>query len=166
GLDVAKQQIAELIRVQREFLAEAGVTPSDHEPRPLFSPEVWQAVEAFAGPRLPEALVTRKAEREANLDALKHDLVAHLEQTWEPEFFVQHIAQVSPAFKELQKRAMRTRIIQDGTRLDGRKPDEIRQLTCEVGLIPRAHGSGLFQRGETQVLNVSTLGMLRMNQMI
>src|SRR5439155_479279 len=74
--------------------------------------------------------------------------------------------QVSPAFKELQKKAMRRRIIEEGIRLDGRKPDEIRPITCEVGLVPRAHGSGLFQRGETQVLNVITLGMLRMTQMI
>src|SRR5438445_1594562 len=61
---------------------------------------------------------------------------------------------------------MRRRIVDEGVRLDGRRSDEIRQLTSEVGLIPRAHGSGLFQRGETQVLNVATLGMLRMTQMI
>src|SRR5439155_15984509 len=74
--------------------------------------------------------------------------------------------QVSPAFKDLQKRFMRRRVVQEGIRLDGRRPDEIRPITCEVGLVPRAHGSGLFQRGETQVLNVTTLGMLRMNQLI
>src|ERR671930_45436 len=61
---------------------------------------------------------------------------------------------------------MRRRIIEEGVRLDGRKPDEIRPLSAEVGIVPRAHGSGLFQRGETQVLNVTTLGMLRMTQMI
>src|SRR5205823_5950512 len=74
--------------------------------------------------------------------------------------------EISPAFKDLQKRAMRRKVVEDGLRLDGRRPDEIRPLTAQVGLIPRAHGSGLFQRGETQVLNVTTLGMLRMNQMI
>src|SRR5207247_7688146 len=61
---------------------------------------------------------------------------------------------------------MRKRVVEEGVRLDGRRPDEIRLLSGEVGLIPRAHGSGLFQRGETQVLNVATLGMLRMTQMI
>src|SRR5213592_1931838 len=61
---------------------------------------------------------------------------------------------------------MRRRILEDGVRLDGRKADEIRTLSSEVGLVPRAHGSSLFQRGETQVLNVTTLGMLRMTQMI
>src|SRR5204862_1486749 len=75
-------------------------------------------------------------------------------------------SQISPAFKELQKKYMRRRVIEDSVRLDGRRPDEIRHLSAEVGLIPRAHGSGLFQRGETQVLNVTTLGMLRMTQMI
>ena len=82
------------------------------------------------------------------------------------EEFAARASQISPAFKEVQKKAMRRRIISEGIRLDGRKVDEIRQLSCEVGLIPRAHGSGLFQRGETQVLNVATLGMLRMTQMI
>src|SRR5512144_1460236 len=61
---------------------------------------------------------------------------------------------------------MRRRVIDEGVRLDGRKVDQIRPLYCEVGLVPRAHGSSLFQRGDTQVLNVTTLGMLRMTQMI
>src|SRR4029453_4184144 len=85
---------------------------------------------------------------------------------WGEEAHAQRAAEISPAFKELQKRSMRRRVVTEGIRLDGRKADEVRQITCEVGLIPRAHGSGLFQRGETQVLNVATLGMLRMTQMI
>src|SRR4029077_14378661 len=72
----------------------------------------------------------------------------------------------SPAFKDVQKKVMRKRVIDEGVRLDGRRPDEIRQLAAEVGVLPRAHGSAIFQRGETQVLNVTTLGMLRMTQMI
>ena len=61
---------------------------------------------------------------------------------------------------------MRKRIVEDGVRIDGRGPTDIRPLSAEVGLIPTAHGSGLFQRGETQVLNVTTLGMPRMEQML
>ena len=61
---------------------------------------------------------------------------------------------------------MRRRVVEQGVRLDGRGPTDIRPLSAEVGLVPRAHGSALFERGDTQVLNVTTLGMLRMTQMI
>jgi len=72
----------------------------------------------------------------------------------------------SPALRALTKKLVRKRIATDGLRIDGRKVDEIRPLSAEVNLIPRAHGTGLFQRGETQVLSIATLGMMRMTQMI
>jgi polyribonucleotide nucleotidyltransferase len=166
GLEVAKGPIGEMIELQREVLSEAGVEPSEFEPRHVYSDEVFAAVEEFAGPQLSEALVTDKLEREARLDALKERLKEHLAERWDAEEFAASASQISPAFKDLQKKQMRRRVLTEGIRLDGRKTDEIRQISCEVGLIPRAHGSGLFQRGETQVLNVATLGMLRMTQMI
>ncbi len=166
GLDVAKGHIARIIEAQRDLMAEAGVSASDFTPRALYSDDVWHGVNAFAGARLADALSTRKAEREANLDALKDELREHLAAEWGPERYAELAAQISPAYKDLQKRHMRRKVIEEGVRLDGRKVDEVRPITCEVGIIPRAHGSGLFQRGETQVLNVTTLGMLRMNQMI
>src|SRR5205085_12524008 len=89
-----------------------------------------------------------------------------LGQTLAVETYAERASEISPACNRLQKKLMRQRVVEDGVRLDGRKVDEIRQLSAEVGIVPRAHGSGLFQRGETQVLNVTTLGMLRMNQMI
>jgi polyribonucleotide nucleotidyltransferase len=122
-------------------------------------------LQEFAGPRLEAALVTGRAERESNLSALKTELKEHLEQRF-PEGIESMAGMISPAFKDLQKKAMRKKVVEQGIRLDGRKPDEIRPLSSEVGIIPRAHGSGLFQRGETQVLDVATLGMLRMTQMI
>src|SRR5207302_5752300 len=78
GLEVAKAAIAEIIAFQRELVAEAGVTAAEFEPRPLYSSQTWSAVEAFAGPRLADALVTAKKERNANLDRLKEDLREHL----------------------------------------------------------------------------------------
>jgi polyribonucleotide nucleotidyltransferase len=165
GLEVAKQAIAELVEWQLEIVNETGVRPREFVPSPHYDADVFAAVEEFAGPRLADALVPERAVREANLDLLKSDLKAYLEERW-AEAFEAQAGQISPAFKELQKQAMRRRLVEEGVRLDGRKPDEIRPLTSEVGLIPRAHGSGLFQRGETQVLNVATLGMLRMTQMI
>ena len=166
GLEVAKRVIGGIVGFQREIVAELGVAPDTFEPRPAYSAETWGAVEAFAGPRMAAALVPAKKERDANLDALKEDLRAHLAGTWGEEAFSERAGEVSPAFKDLQKKAMRGRIVREGVRLDGRGVTDIRPLSAEVGLIPRAHGSGLFQRGETQVLNVATLGMLRMTQMI
>src|SRR5262249_2461753 len=161
-----KAAIGEIIAFQREIVAEAGTERSDFTPRPLYSDETWSAVESFAGPKLPAALVTRQRERNENLDALKTELKEHLKETWGEETCAEREREIGPAFKEIQKRIMRRRVIDEGVRLDGRRTDEIRPLSAEVDLIPRAHGSGLFQRGETQVLNVATLGMLRMTQMI
>ncbi|HEX2089119.1 MAG TPA: polyribonucleotide nucleotidyltransferase [Actinomycetota bacterium] len=165
GLEVARQHILELIEFQRDVVAQAGVSPQAFEPRPVYDQDVYAAIESFAGPRLRDALVPAKREREENLDTLKDETKKHLEELWGEEYPAR-AGQISPAFKALEKNAMRQRIIQEGVRLDGRKPDEIRQLSSEVGIIPRAHGSGLFQRGETQVLTVTTLGMLRMTQII
>jgi polyribonucleotide nucleotidyltransferase len=166
GLEAAKAAIGEMIDHQNEFLASVGSERMPWEPRPVFTTEVYDAVAEYGWDRLAAAVVPQRAEREANLDTLKDALKAHLLETWGEERFAELSSQVSPAFKELQKRYMRRRVIEEGVRLDGRRPDEIRPLSAEVGIIPRAHGSGLFQRGETQVLNVTTLGMLRMTQMI
>jgi polyribonucleotide nucleotidyltransferase len=166
GLEAAKRAIGETIALQKEILAEANVQEKPFEPVPVYAAETWEAVNDFAGPRLAAALVPAKQERDANLDALKAELRVHLMEVWGDEAYAAHASEISPAFKDLQKRFMRRRVIEEGIRLDGRGPTDIRPLSAEVGLIPRAHGSGLFQRGETQVLNVTTLGMLRMNQMI
>jgi polyribonucleotide nucleotidyltransferase len=166
GLEAAKRAIGEVIDAQNEFLSQIQVEKKPFEPKPLYSEETYREVEAFARERIAHALVPRKHEREDRLTGIKDELKQHLLETWGEEAYAERGGEISPAFKALQKRMMRQRIIEDGIRLDGRKVDEIRELSCEVGLIPRAHGSGLFQRGETQALNVTTLGMLRMNQMI
>jgi polyribonucleotide nucleotidyltransferase len=166
GLEAAKRAIAEAIDAQVEFLSKVNVEKKPFQPKPLYSEETFRAVESFARDRMREALVPGKHEREERLDALKEELKSHLQQEWGEETFAERASEISPAFKQLQKTLMRQRVVEDGVRLDGRKVDEIRQLSAEIGIVPRAHGSGLFQRGETQVLNVATLGMLRMNQMI
>jgi len=166
GLEAAKSAIDKMVDFQLDFLAALDVQPKPFEPKFAFSDETLGAVEAFAGPRITAALVPAEQERDEALSEIKDELKAHLLQTWGEEGFAERAAEVSPAFKRLQKKVMRKRILGDGVRLDGRGPTDIRQLSCEVGLVPRAHGSSLFQRGETQVLNVTTLGMLRMTQMI
>ena len=76
------------------------------------------------------------------------------------------VKQIKPAFRSLQKQVVRSRIVNEGLRIDGRGTTDIRPLSAEVDLLPTAHGTGLFQRGETQVLSVLTLGMPRMEQFI
>ena len=166
GLEAAKRAIAEMIDFQNELIVQLGVTEKEWTPRPLYSAETFDAVSAFAKSRLERAIAPDKAEREAKLDAIKDELKAHLLQTWGEETFAMRASEISPAWKDLQKKVMRKRVVDEGVRLDGRGPRDLRQLSAEVGLVPRAHGSSLFQRGDTQVLNVTTLGMLRMTQMI
>jgi len=142
------------------------VTTIEWTPTANYSEETWRHVDEYVEPLLEGALVTAKAQRERNLDQIKEELRKYLQERWGEDLYTERSEEISAAFKDVQKKRMRRRVVQEGVRLDGRKPEELRQLTSEVGIIPRAHGSGLFQRGETQVLNVTTLGMLRMNQMI
>jgi polyribonucleotide nucleotidyltransferase len=166
GLEEAKRAIGELIDFQLELVSRVDVKPRPFEPRPLYGEDTWSIVESFAKERLETAIVPDRDERDAALDEIKDDLKAHLLQTWGEEAFAQRQGEISPAWKDLQKKVMRARVIEHGVRLDGRGPRDIRKLSAEVGLVPRAHGSSLFERGDTQVLNVTTLGMLRMTQMI
>ncbi len=166
GLEVAKEAIDELIDLQLEFVAKMDVKPQPFEPRPLYSEDTFAVVQAFAQDRLGAAIVPDREERQAGFDRVKEELNAHLLGLWGAEGYAERQPQIGPAWKALQKKVMRERVIEQGIRLDGRGPTDIRPLSAEVGLVPRAHGSSLFQRGDTQVLNVTTLGMLRMTQMI
>src|SRR5919109_963083 len=166
GLERAKEVIAELIEFQEEFLAQAGVKPSDVEPHPLYEQDLWTALSSFARERVESAIVPDRQERDANMSAVKEEAKAHLAQTLGEEDFAIRGQEFSAAWKKLEKTVMRSRVVEKGVRLDGRAPGDIRPLAAHVGLLPRAHGSSLFERGDTQVLNITTLGMLRMNQLI
>jgi polyribonucleotide nucleotidyltransferase len=165
GLERAKEVIAETIAFQEEFLAELGVKPSDVQPHPLYEHDLWAALEPFAD-KVQAAIAPDKKEREANMSAVKDEARAAVAQAVGDEAFASRGQEFSAAWKSLEKKVMRARVISEGVRLDGRGPKDIRPLAAHVGLLPRAHGSSLFQRGDTQVLNITTLGMLRMNQMI
>jgi len=167
GLEEAKRAMGEIIDFQRQIVEQAGVTEREFPVDRDYEDDVVAAVDEFARGRLNEVLVIAdKIERNTALDQAKEDLGAQLSGMWEEDVYAARVQQVSRYFKSLQKDLMRRRVVEEGVRMDGRKTDEIRQISCEVGLVPRAHGSSLFQRGETQVLNVTTLGMLRMTQMI
>ncbi len=166
GLEAAKVAISEMLEFQQEFIDQVGVEEKPWTPRPYFEDETQLAVEDYAADKILAALVPDRTEREGKLDEIKEGLREHLSQAWGEDKFAEKANQVSPAFKSVQKRVMRKRVIEEGIRLDGRGPTDIRPLSAEVGVLRRAHGSSLFQRGDTQALNVTTLGMMRMNQMI
>jgi polyribonucleotide nucleotidyltransferase len=123
---------------------------------------VWERVEAVGtGPVAEANKIVAKAERNAALDAATATVKASLAGE-----FPDRDGEIKAAVRSLTKKLVRKRIVEEGLRIDGRTTTEIRPLSAEVDLFPTAHGSALFQRGETQVLNVTTLGMPRMNQLL
>jgi polyribonucleotide nucleotidyltransferase len=160
GLEAAKPFIAELCRAQAE-LAKMATKPAIAFPLfPDYSDEVLAAVIAEVSEPLAAALtIADKQAREAELDRLK-DLV---KQDVGPRFEGRE-KEISPAYRALTKKLVRQRILRDKVRIDGRGLTDIRTLSAEVEVVPRVHGSALFERGETQILGVTTLNMLGMEQ--
>ncbi len=165
GLELAKEFIATMIDLQLE-LAEKLREPEPVEWTYLsdYSDEMYDKVLAFAKPKL-EALgtIVKKHERQDAESAVRDELIESLNLE---DGDTDSLKQAKAAFSKVQKDVMRSRVVSEGMRIDGRGVTEIRPLTVEVGLVPGAHGSAMFQRGETQVLNVTTLGMLKMEQML
>ena len=168
GLEAAKPFIAALCEAQRILAAaavEAGIAPASTAQFPVFldyGDDVYEAVAAAVTDELAKALTIagkqERAEEEDRVKALAIERIAGQFEGREKE--------ISAAIRSLTKKLVRQRIINDGLRIDGRGLTDIRPLAAEVGVLPRVHGSALFERGETQILGVSTLNMLRMEQMI
>ncbi|MGB4744886.1 MAG: polyribonucleotide nucleotidyltransferase, partial [Candidatus Microthrix parvicella] len=172
GLEASKAHIAAMIELQRQLVEvhqEAHGIPEAIAwvPQVDYSPEIADAVAAAAGDRIVEtASIADKAERTAAESALRDELVATVAGAAEEAERSNAEKQAKAAFRAATKEAVRSRIVNDGARIDGRGPKDLRPLSSEVGVVPTAHGTGLFQRGETQVLNITTLGIGRMDQMI
>ncbi len=173
GLEVAKGFIRVLCEAQ-EQLFEAVKASGDYEaldyPRFLdYEPDVYATVEAAASSQVGEALtIPGKQEREERLGEIKSQL--HLDLVGDGEGRVGPFSgrqrEVSAAFRALQKQLVRRRILREGLRIDGRGLRDIRALSAEVDVVPRVHGSAIFERGETQILGVTTLNMLKMEQQL
>ncbi len=162
GLESAKTWIRESISLQRQLVEKAGVhDPVPYVPQVDYGPDVWERVGAAAERVERVTTITQKAERNSATEEVTSAIVSELSQEFEGRE-----KEIKAAVRALIKQLVRTRIVTEGLRIDGRRPSEIRQLSAEVGLIPTAHGSALFQRGETQVLNITTLGMPRMDQLL
>src|SRR5690606_24622703 len=153
GLLAAHQGIRELIEIQNEFLD--GIRQPEMEWTPVtVTDELRSRIEAATGDRIADAMsIAEKAERNAALAALREEVVQEL-----AEEFPEQEQAIGELLSQAEKAAMRRQIVERGIRADGRKPDDIRPITCEVSVLPRTHGSALFTRGQTQALAIGTLG--------
>lgn len=162
GLEAAKPFIEALCTAQEELAGAAAKPTSDYPVFPDYGDDVYYSVASVATDELAKALtIGGKAERDARTDELKAEVLARLAETYEGRE-----KEVSAAYRSLTKKLVRQRILTDHFRIDGRGITDIRALSAEVAVVPRAHGSALFQRGETQILGVTTLDMVKMAQQI
>ena len=164
ALRVGHEGVRELIAIQRDLLEGHSVPDMEWtaiEP----DAELRSRVEELAFERVEEALgLQDKQERKQAIAALKEAVVGQLKE--EDEDWAEHERDVSEALRGIEKRTMRRQILERGERADGRQLDEVRPIICEVGVLPRTHGSALFTRGQTQSLGVVTLGTSRDEQRI
>ncbi len=162
GLEAAKPFIRVLCQAQQK-IADAAAKPTGVFPvYPDHGNDVLAAVTERAADDVAAALsIASKAEREERLDEIKAAAKEALGEQFEGRD-----GEISAALRTLTKKLVRQRVLRDKVRIDGRGLTDIRELSAEVDVVPRAHGSALFERGETQIMGVSTLNMLRMEQMV
>jgi polyribonucleotide nucleotidyltransferase len=162
GLEAAKPFIKVLCEAQAQLAQVAAKETGEYPTYPAYQPDAFEAVEAAASGELAQALtIAAKQEREDKLDEIKAATLDKLAEQFEGRE-----KEIGAAFRSLTKKLVRQRILRDKVRIDGRGLTDIRDLGAEVAVIPRTHGSALFERGETQILGVTTLNMLRMEQQI
>lgn len=165
GLEAAKPFIAALCTAQQELADAAGKSGKPTVDFPVFpdyGEDVYYSVSSVATDELAAALtIGGKAERDQRIDEIKTQVVQRLADTYEGRE-----KEVGAALRALTKKLVRQRILTDHFRIDGRGITDIRALSAEVAVVPRAHGSALFERGETQILGVTTLDMIKMAQQI
>jgi polyribonucleotide nucleotidyltransferase len=165
GLEAAKPFIAALCAAQQELADATGTSGKPTSEYPLFpdyGDDVYYSVSSVATDELSAALtISGKAERNNRTDEIKAEVLERLADT-----YAGREKEVGAAFRALTKKLVRQRILSDQFRIDGRGVTDIRALSAEVAVVPRAHGSALFERGETQILGVTTLDMVKMAQQI
>ena len=162
GIDMSKEFIAKLIEAQKELVAKRDVPEIDCPIIDDYSEELKSQISETFGSDIEAAMaITDRAERSEKQSELQEQAV---------EKFIDeeddNTKAIKLAFKSIIKNTVRDRVLSGGARLDGRTPTDIRNISAEINLLPTVHGSSLFLRGETQVLNVTTLGMSRLEQML
>ncbi|WIB12211.1 polyribonucleotide nucleotidyltransferase [Curtobacterium sp. MCPF17_052] len=168
GLEAAKPFLKALVEAQAKLAAQSAKEIQDYPVFPPYADEVYAAVESLALSELGDVYkIAGKTERQDADDALKSRVKAAIaEQVAAGTLPEVANSQVSAAYKSVTKKVVRGRILTEQVRMDGRGLADIRPLDAEVAVIPRVHGSAVFQRGETQILGVTTLNMLKMEQQI
>jgi polyribonucleotide nucleotidyltransferase len=164
GLQVAHEGIKELIEVQKEIMRDHNVPDMEWTAQDP-DEKLREKVSAMAADRVAEAMALGdKQERSQALAAVREDVIDQLLQ--EDDAWAEHESDVGDVLKGIEKESMRRMILERGERADGRGLDEVRSISCEVGVLPRTHGSALFTRGQTQSLGVVTLGTSKDEQRI
>ncbi|GAA5023159.1 polyribonucleotide nucleotidyltransferase [Terrabacter aeriphilus] len=162
GLEASKKFIKQLCDAQAQLAAQAAKPVQDFPVFLDYEDDVYAAVEAATAADTTAALtIAGKQEREDRLDEIKAAVKAQLAGQFEGRD-----KEISAAFRSVQKKLIRQRILRDKVRIDGRGLADIRALGAEVEVLPRVHGSAIFERGETQIMGVTTLNMLKMEQMV
>ncbi|WP_456284876.1 polyribonucleotide nucleotidyltransferase [Microbacterium sp. JZ101] len=168
GLEAAKPFIKQLVAAQAEMAAKSSKEPLEFPVFPAYSQETYDFVAAEAHADLEKVyVIADKQQRQAADDEVKARVKAALiEKVEAGELPAAAPLEFGAAYKSVTKKIVRGRILTEGVRMDGRGLADIRPLDAEVQVIPRVHGSAIFQRGETQILGVTTLNMLKMEQQI
>jgi polyribonucleotide nucleotidyltransferase len=153
ALEFGQESVKDVLALQLDLAKAVGKEKRTHEP-PSFDGDIMGAAEKFLKKKIVEVVtIPDKTERYRAQDELKKELVASLSKKFEGRE-----DEIKEAFGKIKKNTVRQRVAKTGDRIDGRRPDEIRPISVEVGIVPRAHGSALFTRGETQALVTTTLG--------
>jgi polyribonucleotide nucleotidyltransferase len=162
GLEAAKPFIRALCIAQQQLADVAGKPTGEYPTYPAYQADALDAVSDAVSTELAKALtIADKQARESRLDEIKAEVLDQLGPKFEGRE-----KELGGAYRAVTKKLVRQRILRDQVRIDGRGLTDIRPLSAEVEVVPRAHGSALFERGETQIMGVTTLNMLRMEQQI
>ncbi|MDT7776863.1 MAG: polyribonucleotide nucleotidyltransferase, partial [Pseudonocardiales bacterium] len=162
GLEAAKPFIRALCVAQQQLADVAGKPTGEYPTYPAYQADALDAVSDAVSAELAKALtIADKQARESRLDEIKAEVLDQLGPKFEGRE-----KELGGAYRAVTKKLVRQRILRDQVRIDGRGLTDIRPLSAEVEVVPRAHGSALFERGETQIMGVTTLNMLRMEQQI
>ena len=168
AIDFGHKALATVVELQEKMAEEIGKPEADIELKQIDRPDIKAEVEEYAGDRLKEALqIVNKTAKNKKLDEVKEDIKEHFADKYEEAEDKEEITgAVRQAIDKLVKKTIRTLVLDESTRIDGRDLDEVREIKSEVDLLPRTHGSGLFSRGQTQALTVATLGAVGDEQVL
>ncbi len=159
ALATAHEEIKRICAAQRELQQQVGLEKHEWVP-PTYPAQMVEIVSEYLALRLDPVLYSAdKAMRESGVDELRVRTIVEL-----GERFPEYIDIIGKLFDRAVKDRVRQRIVEEGVRVDGRGPKDVRQITVEVGVLPRTHGSGLFTRGQTQALTIATLGSMQDQQ--